>query len=90
MSMIKLLDFFGTWCGPCLMMNPIVEQLKNTNPDIDIEKVDIDVDPTRTQQYNIRGVPTFIIEKNGVEIWRQSGTMPLVKLQEQINQAKIC
>jgi thioredoxin 1 len=86
--MIKLIDFFANWCGPCRMMTPVIEKITTDNPDITVEKVDIDIDPVRTQQNNIRGVPTFIIEKDGVEIWRQSGTMGAAHLQSAINQAK--
>lgn len=82
-----LVDFFATWCGPCKMMHPVLEQLKTTYGDkIRIIKIDIDKNSAIASQYQIQSVPTLILFKNGNIIWRQSGAMPLNELQNIIAQ----
>lgn len=82
-----LVDFFATWCGPCKMMHPVLEQLKTTYGDkIRIIKIDIDKNSAIASQYQIQSVPTLILFKNGNIVWRQSGAMPLNELQNIIAQ----
>lgn len=82
-----LVDFFATWCGPCKMMHPVLEQLKTTYGDkIRIIKIDIDKNSAIANQYQIQSVPTLILFKNGNIVWRQSGAMPLNELQNIIAQ----
>lgn len=82
-----LVDFFATWCGPCKMMHPVLEQLKTTYGDkIRIIKIDIDKNSAIASQYQIQSVPTLILFKNGNIVWRQSGAMLLNELQNIIAQ----
>lgn len=82
-----LVDFFATWCGPCKMMHPVLEQLKATyGVKIRIIKIDIDKNSAIASQYQIQSVPTLILFKNGNIVWRQSGAMPLNELQNIIAQ----
>ncbi len=82
-----LVDFFATWCGPCKMMHPVLEQLKTTYGDkIRIIKIDIDKNSAIASQYQIQSVPTLILFKNGNIVWRQSGAIPLNELQNIIAQ----
>ena len=71
-----LVDFFATWCGPCKMMSPILDKVKSELSDsVSIIKVDVDKNPKVAAQYQVRGVPTLIIFKEGEIKWRQSGVV---------------
>ena len=68
-----LIDFFATWCGPCKMMPPILDQVKkNLGSQLRILKIDVDKNPKVAEQYQVRGVPTLILFKAGKILWRQS------------------
>ena len=82
-----LVDFFATWCGPCKMMHPILEQLKEKmGDDIRIQKVDVDKNEALSMQYRIQSVPTLMLFKKGEMLWRQSGAMSLNDLMQKISQ----
>ncbi len=81
-----LVDFFATWCGPCKMMHPILEQLKAALGDkLRIIKIDIDKNQAVANQFQIQSVPTMILFKDKKILWRQSGAMPLNALQDVIS-----
>ncbi|WP_313385106.1 thioredoxin [Chishuiella sp.] len=80
-----LLDFFATWCGPCQMMGPILQQVKEELGDeVKILKVDIDKYQDLAARYQVKGVPTFAIFKNGELLWKESGARPKEQLVDQI------
>lgn len=84
---LTLVDFFATWCGPCKMMQPILEQLKEKmGDDIRILKVDVDKNEALSMQYRIQSVPTLMLFKKGEMLWRQSGAMSLNDLMQKISQ----
>lgn len=77
-----LVDFTATWCGPCKMMAPILQQVKEKVGDaVTILKVDVDKNPQAAQSFQIQGVPTLILFRKGQPVWRQSGVIPADQLQ---------
>ena len=71
-----LVDFFATWCGPCQMLAPVLKQVKDKLGDkITIIKIDVDKNQELASVYNVRGVPTMLLFKEGKQLWRQSGVL---------------
>lgn len=82
-----LVDFTATWCGPCKMMKPILEELhRRKGEKLRIIKVDIDQSPAAANAYNVQSVPTLLLFQKGKQLWRQSGLMQASSLEKIINQ----
>ena len=80
-----LVDFWATWCGPCQMMLPIIEDFAKSNPDIKVGKVNVDEQPELAGKYGIMSIPTLIAFKNG-EIYRtRLGVTPKDELKKMFN-----
>lgn len=83
-----LIDFFATWCGPCQTMSPILKQVKDELGDaVKIIKIDVDKNQAIAQKFQVRGVPTFMLYKNGTQVWKQAGLVSKIDLIQVITNA---
>ena len=84
---LTLVDFFATWCGPCKMMHPVLEQLKDElGESIRIIKIDVDKNNNLTMNYRVQSVPTLMLFRKGEMLWRQSGALRLNDLKAIVSQ----
>lgn len=80
-----LVDFFATWCGPCKMMHPILEELhQKVGEKARILTVDVDKNEQLAALYNVRSVPTLIIFRNGEVKWRSAGVHQVAQLEAEL------
>ena len=80
-----LIDFFATWCGPCKMMHPVLEELHEKVGDkARVIKIDIDKNQELAAIYNVRSVPTLMIFRNGELKWRTPGVQPIQTLEQEL------
>lgn|SRR5690606_16246814 len=81
-----LVDFTATWCGPCKMLSPVIEELATElEGKAVVGKIDVDENPTISVEFGIRSVPTLLFFKNGELVDRQVGVVPKAVLQEKLN-----
>lgn len=83
-----LVDFFATWCGPCKMLSPVLEEMSSDRTDIKIVKIDVDENPDLARQYGVMSVPTLFLFQNGKQVSSQNGYMPKEELINWINENK--
>ena len=75
--MLKLIDFYADWCGPCKIMSPIFEEIeKDYEGKVEFQKVDVEAEQDMAAKFQIMSIPTFVILKDDKEIDRRTGAMP--------------
>jgi thioredoxin 1 len=72
-----LIDFYADWCAPCKVLTPILKEVKEELGDaVKIVKIDVDKNNSIAGRFQVRGVPTMILFKEGTALWRQAGVLP--------------
>lgn len=72
---LVLVDFFATWCGPCRMQSAVIEEVLETNPEINVLKIDVDESPNVARQFGIMSIPTLILMKDGQVLKKHVGLL---------------
>lgn len=75
-----LLDFWATWCGPCRMVGPLVEEIAAEHPEIKVGKINVDEQPELAAQFQIMSIPTLMVVKNGKITQRVVGARPKAQI----------
>ncbi|MBR0424142.1 thioredoxin family protein [Candidatus Saccharibacteria bacterium] len=79
---MELLDFYADWCGPCQMLKPTIEEFEKAHPEVKVTSVNIDEDEELAEKYGVSGIPCLVVLKDGEEVRREVGVMPLKKLEK--------
>ena len=88
MSSLKVIDFYADWCGPCKVLSPMIEKLKENNPDITIEKINVDENRELAQEFSVRNIPTVIFLKGDEVVAREIGVKQESHYQNLIDENK--
>ena len=75
-----LIDFWATWCGPCRMLSPIVDQVAAEHPEVKVGKINVDEQPELAQQFDIMSIPTLLVFRNGQKVNESVGLSPQEKV----------
>lgn len=81
---VVVVDFFATWCGPCKMLAPVLEEVQDEMNNVKVVKVDIDENPNVATEYAVKNIPTIKIFKNGEEVTTNVGFLPKASLIDMI------
>lgn len=83
-SRISVVDFNAEWCGPCKALHPILEEIANEHPEIDVYFVDVDMNEELAAQYNIRSIPTLVYHREDGNSARTSGIVSKAQILENL------
>lgn len=83
---VVVVDFFATWCAPCKMLAPVLEEVSSEMSDVKVFKIDVDESPETATKYGVQSIPTIKIFKDGAEVETKVGFMPKEVLKEAIEE----
>jgi thioredoxin 1 len=85
---IVLIDFWASWCGPCLRFGPVYEKVSQRHPDVIFAKVDTEAEQQLALEFDIRSIPTLMAVRDGVLVFQQAGALPESALESLISQVR--
>lgn len=75
-----LLDFWASWCGPCRMLSPVVDEIAEENPQIKVGKINVDEEGDLAASFGVMSIPTLVVIKNGQVVNQSVGVVPKQKI----------
>lgn len=81
-----LIDFWASWCGPCRMLSPVVDEIASEHPEVKVGKVNVDEQPELASQFGIMSIPTLLFFINGKNIDVSVGVVPKTSIEKMISQ----
>ena len=75
-----LIDFYASWCGPCKMLSPIIDEIANERDDIVVGKVNVDDEPELSEKFGVFSIPTLVIIKDGNVVHQSAGARPKAQI----------
>lgn len=79
-----LIDFWASWCGPCRMLSPVVDEVAEEHPDIKVGKINIDEEPSLAQQFGVMSIPTLMVFRGGEKVEESVGVVPKGQIERMI------
>ncbi len=79
-----LLDFWASWCGPCRMVSPIIDEIANERADIKVGKINVDEQPELTAKFSVMSIPTLVVIKDGKIVNQAMGARPKAQILDMI------
>lgn len=73
---VVLIDFFASWCGPCKMLAPIIDEIAEERADVSVVKINVDDEPELAERFGVFSIPTLVVMKNGEVVNKSSGARP--------------
>lgn len=86
--MIKILDFYASWCVPCKTLHPVITQVKEKYPEIEIEAIDVDKNVELANAYRVMGLPSLVFLKDGNEVARLTNLVTMEDIEQKIKEVR--